>query len=148
MESAQAGGVDGETSLDAFIPVLDGRRGFFYGALFTRSEASRPHRMVEDQVAPLADLTASLRGPAWVLGAGADEFLRGMEAGDGGEAGDYQRGPTEWDRPRASILAKLSGKALAESSFDPETVHLLKPSYLRPSEPEIVLARKLAGEDR
>ena len=136
-----------ESSNDAFVPVLDGRRGFFYGALFRRTAGERPAREAEDQVAALEELAGILRGPAWLLGGGADEFLRGLENSGGDRAADFRRGPVEWDRPRASILAALSREALAESSFDQEVIHSLKPSYLRPSEPELVLARKLAGKD-
>ena len=146
MESARAEPADGKPPLDAFVPVLDGRRGFFYGALFRRSGGGRPVRAVEDQVAPLAELAGALEGPAWVLGAGADAFLLGLEAADSDEG--YRRGPAEWDQPHAATLARLSLEQLAESSFDQERVHSLSPAYLRPSEPEIVLARKLAGENR
>lgn len=151
MESPDPGREDGAPAIDAFIPVLDGRRGFFYGALFRRGEGTRPQRAAEDQVAPLAELAGVLEGPAWILGRGADSFLRAIED-DGGSASareyGYNRGPVEWDQPRAAMLAVLSLDLLGESKFDQEAVHSLKPAYLRPSEPEIVLARKLAGEDR
>ena len=115
---------------------------------FRRAAGERPAREAEDQVAALEELAGTLRGPAWVLGGGADEFLRGLENAGGDRAADFRRGPAEWDRPRASILAALSREALAVSSFDQEAIHSLKPSYLRPSEPELVLARKLAGKDQ
>lgn len=146
MEFSQVELADDEYPLDAFVPVLDGRRGFFYGALFRRGGGGRPIREAEDQVASLAELADVLEGPAWVLGAGADEFLRGLEAS--GDGRGYRRGLAEWDQPHAATLARLSLEPLAESSFDREAAHSLSPAYLRPSEPEIVLARKLAGEDR
>lgn len=151
MESPESRREDGGSSIDAFIPVLDGRRGFFYAALFRRGDGNRPQRAAEDQVAPLAEVASVLAGPAWVLGRGADSFLGGFDD-DGGSMSaseyGYIRGPVEWDQPRAATLARLSLDPLGEADFDQEAVHSLKPAYLRPSEPEIVLARKLAGEDR
>ena len=151
MESAGSGREVEGGAVDSFIPVLDGRRGFFYGAHFRRGEGGRPQRTAEDQVAPLSELAGLLEGPAWVLGRGADSFLSALED-DGGsvcasEYG-YNRGPVEWDQPRAATLAGLSLGPLGEANFDQEAIHSLKPAYLRPSEPEIVLARKLAGEDQ
>lgn len=137
-----------EPPIDAFIPVLDGRRGFYYGARFRAAGDVRPVREAEDQVAALDELAGVLGGPAWLLGGGADEFLRGIELLDGGSPTNYRRGPPDWDRPRAEVLARLSRDALVESSFDQEAIHSLKPAYLRPSEPELVLARKLAGKGK
>jgi len=102
-------------------------------------------------VAQLAELIGVLEGPAWLLGRGADSFLLSLEDDGGGTGASkygYSRGPLEWDQPRAATLAGLSIELLAETSFDQEAIHSLKPAYLRPSEPEIVLARKLAGEDQ
>ena len=151
MESPGPGQEDGGSAPGSFIPVLDGRRGFFYGAQFTPGEGGRPRRTAEDQVAQLSARVGLLEGPAWILGRGADSFLSGLED-DGGSPGageyGYKRGPLEWDQPRAATLAGLSLELLGETSFDREAIHSLKPAYLRPSEPEIVLARKLAGEDR
>ena len=151
MESPGSGREVGGRAVDSFIPVLDGRRGFFYGAQFRHGEGSRPQRMAEDQVAPLSELAGLLEGPAWIIGRGADSFLSGLED-DGGSACaseyGYSRGLPEWDQPRAATLAGLSLGLLGEAKFDQEAIHSLKPAYLRPSEPEIVLARKLAGEDQ
>ena len=151
MESPASGKESGGSAVETFIPVLDGRRGFFYGAHFRRWEGNRPQRLAEDQVAQLSELAGVLEGPAWILGRGADSFLQGLED-DGGSACareyGYNRGPVEWDQPRAATLARLSLELLGETSFDQEAIHSLKPAYLRPSEPEIVLARKLAGEDQ
>ena len=52
MESPGSRREAGGGAVDSFIPVLDGRRGFFYGAHFRRCEGNRPRRTAAAQVAP------------------------------------------------------------------------------------------------
>jgi tRNA threonylcarbamoyladenosine biosynthesis protein TsaB len=126
--------------LERFAPILDGRRGFFYAALFERGRSGRPTRILPDQVGKADAIAAELAGagPAFVFGDGADELAE--------SSGRLVRGPRDWDVPRASVLAELARERMQSARFDLEAIHSLAPAYLRPSEPEIVLARRLARE--
>jgi tRNA threonylcarbamoyladenosine biosynthesis protein TsaB len=128
----------------AFSPVLDGRRGFFYGACFEADENGRPRRKSEDQVGDRSVIEGAMRRPSIVFGDGADAFLAG---GVAEETDGLVRGPTAWDAPRAKVLAELARPRMGEAHVDAETIHALAPAYLRPSEPEIVYERRKAERD-
>lgn len=127
----------------AFAPVLDGRRGFFYGACFEADENGRPRRKAADQVGDRSVIERAIRRPSIVFGDGADAFLAGVAAE---EPDGLVRGPTAWDAPRARVLAELARPRMAANAHvDAETIHGLAPAYLRPSEPEIVYERREAA---
>jgi len=104
----------------------------------------------------------------WVFGDGADAFLTRPDAAahaaarlapgpgvvarsgatsDDAPAGVLARGPRFWDVPSARSLAELARERFAMALVDPEAIHALAPAYLRPSEPELVLARRLASRN-
>ncbi len=157
--------------------LLDGRRGFFYNALFSAEERSGPLRRwpvrrTPDQVGRLENvralLTASTGTESAVSSPAAVSSTEGADdstdtatwvCGDGANAvseafaGDplrdsIVRAPQACDLPRARRLGDLVWKQLEAAAYDLEALHSLEPSYLRPSEPELLLAQKsrLAGE--
>jgi tRNA threonylcarbamoyladenosine biosynthesis protein TsaB len=127
-------------------PLLDGRQGFFYGALFehrSRTADPRPaeslERRVADQVGTAARVESWLSPGCRIFGGGADLFLEVLQ--DSPLRRSLVRGPRAWDLPRARVLGLLGWPALSAARFDLEETHNLVPLYLRPSEPEIRLAR-------
>ncbi len=142
--------------------ILDGRRGFFYAALFQLS-SGRPMRLVDDQVGTVAEMAGALgraaaaRGVRAIelFGDGAEKFASSVtalvESGSSEIDADVcalqlSRGSEDLDLPRARTLASLARPEMASAEFDLASVHALAPAYLRPSEPEIVLAKKLAAK--
>lgn len=143
------------------VPLLDGRCDQFYGALFEDSPvplvpqpacdsagvpggSALPRRRVADQVGDIGEIRNWIEPESWLFGDGADLFLEVLE--DDSLRRSLVRGPRDWDIPRARILGLLAWSALEGSRFDVETVHRLVPLYLRPSGPEIRLARRRAAK--
>ena len=125
----------------ALVPILDGRRGFFYTATFEADEHGRPRRLADDRVGDRSVVAGSVGRPSIVFGDGADVFL--ATAPDGDREG-IVRGPAAWDAPRASVLAELARPRMHRAELDLQVVHGLAPAYLRPSEPEIVYDQRQA----
>ena len=129
-------------------PILDGRRGFFYGALFrpatiSDSAAGEPIvtsvREAPDQVGRVEQLKGLLDPGTWISGDGADGLLEVL--GDDPLQKELVRAPADWDLPTARALGELAWREF-DNPLDEEAMHRLEPSYLRPSEPEILLAER------
>jgi tRNA threonylcarbamoyladenosine biosynthesis protein TsaB len=139
---ARGGGAGEPGELPPLAPILDGRRGFCYGALFRAGPGALLERLLEDQVAQARELAGRLEPGSLLFGDGADLLLQSLA---GAARFDLGRAPRGWDLPRARALGKLAAGPLAAARFEAEPVHRLEPAYLRPSEPEIVLQRRQAG---
>jgi len=146
--------------------VLDGRQKFLYGALFDvqprlwkRNPRARDclgweeavvKRLKNDEVHEAADLASSFKerfaglggSPrrALVIGDGAAKFLNEITSQGGSKP--FERGPSEWDVPKASVLGSLTAQRALEARFQLEAIHRLEPAYLRVTEAERKLGEK------
>ena len=70
-----------------------------------------------------------------VIGDAADSFLEWLSGAASRDA-EFVRGLREWDRPRASVLGRLTVQEVSRTKFDLEAIHRLEPTYLRLSDAE------------
>ncbi|MCZ6795711.1 MAG: tRNA (adenosine(37)-N6)-threonylcarbamoyltransferase complex dimerization subunit type 1 TsaB [Planctomycetota bacterium] len=149
VERARLGAADREAPI-TLAPILDGRRGFFYGAAFACSPPSAAaegialRRSAPDRVGRPADIRELLAPGTWLLGDGADPFLEALGGDPFRET--LGRTPRECDLPSARALGEIAATLFADRPFDEEALHRLEPAYLRPSEPEILLDERRRRE--
>jgi len=137
----------GRGKSDALVaPVLDGRRGKYYVALFRRSSGAQPNRLLEDRIGTTEQIArwlaekASSSARVSCCGDGAAAFLAGfstLAADCEGSSLRVERAAAENDIPAARTLGELAASRLRGARFDLETLHKLQVTYLRPSEPEV-----------
>jgi tRNA threonylcarbamoyladenosine biosynthesis protein TsaB len=132
-------------------PVLDARKGEVYGALYawdpeaTGTEECWRTLVPEGAYPPeaLARRVAEAAGEAVLLGEGARVY-RDVFAGALGRRARFCRGPAH--QPRAAWVGWL-GLARLGAGLVEDAVSLV-PRYLRPSEAELSLARRMGREAR
>ena len=93
-----------------------------------------------DSVKRAEDLGPYLKAGSWICGSGCRVLADALESDS------LRRNLVEISEedsiPSALVLGDLAHEGLSRSSFDRESIHTLQPAYLRPSEPEIVWARR------
>ena len=146
-------GLPPERTSRLLVPLLDARKGFFYGALFEQdlrgesgSDGFPPRRRQPDQVGTVDAIRSWIEPGSRLFGAGADSFLEALR--DDPLCRVLVRGPRAWDSPSARILGILAADALLEARFELEAIHPLAPAYLRASEPEIRWAQRRMPDSR
>lgn len=137
------------------LPLVDARRGRFYHALFTTLGPGAAGRtelscVADDRIGGVGEVCRLARPGDRVLGDGADAFLAACASQGGYEPlpEALERVDPSLDIPAARWVGGLATGRLAGARFDPESIHRVEPAYLRPSEPEIVWARRRQADQR
>ena len=126
------------------VPCLDGRRGTVYWGGYRQTVAGDGERVHRDRVTEVDELLEHVEGPFALVGDGSEPVLARAREICPARLPQIHRVDGELDLPRAGVLANMCLGALTTAVHDPEVTHALEPSYLRPSEPEIRLARRAA----